>query len=492
MNLLGQTIGRYQIEAQLGEGGMATVYRALDTRLDRMVAIKFIRKDAFTTELLVQVLARFEREAKALARLSHPNIVKVHDYGEFEGSPYLVMEYVRGGTLKERKSGIPIPWEEASRLLTPVARALNYAHLNQIVHRDIKPSNILITDSGDPMLSDFGIAKILDVQEHTQLTSTGTGVGTPDYMAPEQWMGKVVPQTDIYALGIVFYELVTGKLPFRADTPAAVLIKHMSDPLPRPRSFNPDLPEAVEWVLYKALAKKPEDRYADMGAFASALEKRSQGKLELPETERPAGVVEMESESAGQTSTQTASQVSLQPTPSVAPAILSTYSQPATETAPHAGQTATISAAAPSVERLPAAPKKKRTWIPRVVFGGLGGAGGAAVVVALLVFKPFSSLQPLQTQEQEEAQVAETPAQQEEIHPVMTQEEPAQVEETEAVNAFEACMIFSGTRDDNGWNASTWEGMQQAQDDYGISIDYVEVFSEDEYMPEIAALVDSG
>ncbi len=272
MNLLGQTIGRYQIEEQLGEGGMATVYRALDTRLDRMVAIKFIRKDAFTTELLEQVLIRFEREAKALARLTHPNIVNVHDYGDYEGAPYFVMQYVPGGTLRQR-TGRPLAWAEAIRLVLPVARALSYAHAQNIVHRDVKPSNILLTESGEPMLMDFGIAKILDLSTGATLTGAGTGIGTPEYMAPEQAMGNPVDgRADVYALSVVLYELVTGRTPYQADTPMAVMLKHITEPLPDPRQFVPGLPPSLVAVLSRALQKQPIDRYADMQALISALE----------------------------------------------------------------------------------------------------------------------------------------------------------------------------------------------------------------------------
>ncbi|NPV77999.1 MAG: serine/threonine protein kinase, partial [Anaerolineae bacterium] len=176
-----------------------------------------------------------------------------------------------GGTLKQRLTR-KIPYQDAAALLAPVARALEFAHKQGIIHRDVKPANILIDSSGSPLLSDFGIAKMLDTQEATQLTGTGVGIGTPDYMAPEQWLGQASRATDIYALGVVFYEMVTGCRPFVADTPAAVLLKHMNDPLPRPRSFAPELPDSVEQVIFKALAKKPEDRFSDMGALAVSLE----------------------------------------------------------------------------------------------------------------------------------------------------------------------------------------------------------------------------
>jgi serine/threonine protein kinase len=269
-SLIGQSLGRYHILEQLGEGGMATVYKAYDTRLERDVAVKVIRKSAFSQEVVERMLKRFEREAKALARLTHPNIVGVIDYGEYEGSPYLVMPYLPGGTLKQRL-GKPIPWQDAARTLLPISRALQFAHEQSIVHRDVKPANILITLSGEPMLTDFGIAKILETDEVTALTSTGMGVGTPEYMAPEQWAGNAGPQTDIYALGVVLYEMITGRKPYIADTPPAIMLKQATEPLPPPEKYVPGLPEAVEKVLLKALAK-PENRYTDMAALAGAME----------------------------------------------------------------------------------------------------------------------------------------------------------------------------------------------------------------------------
>ena len=271
-DLIGQSLGRYRILEQLGEGGMATVYKAYDTRLERDVAIKVIRIEKLTLETIGKSLKRFEREAKALAQLQHPNIVRVIDYGEYEHRPYLVMEYIPAGTLKQRL-GKPIPWQSAARFLIPIAHALDYAHRQGIVHRDVKPSNILITKSGEPMLADFGVAKILDDDTVTlDLTGTSMLVGTPEYMAPEQVTGKNVDaSTDIYAMGIIFYEMITGRKPYQADTPLAVLFKHASEPLPRPSQFVPDLPEEVEEVLFKALAKNPKNRYQTGSEFANTL-----------------------------------------------------------------------------------------------------------------------------------------------------------------------------------------------------------------------------
>ena len=213
VGLIGRTLGRYQILELLGAGGMATVYKADDARLERQVAIKVIRREVFSPDEMDMILKRFEREAKSVAGLSHPNIVGVIDYGEFEGAPYLVMEYLPGGTLKDRL-GQPIPWQDAIRLLLPIARALEYVHARNIINRDIKPSNILMTENGEPMLTDFGLVKIFgeEKKDATTITSSGTGLGTPDYMAPEQWTGEATAQSDLYSLGVVLYEMITGLL----------------------------------------------------------------------------------------------------------------------------------------------------------------------------------------------------------------------------------------------------------------------------------------
>lgn len=284
-DLSGYSFGRYHLIEQLGQGGMATVYKAFDTRLERDVAVKILRMEQFSPAQLEQVMERFDREAKSLGKLSHPNIVSILDYGEHETIPYLVMEYLQGGTLKT-KLGTPLPWHEAVEILLPVARALVYAHQHGIIHRDIKPANILLKENGDSVLTDFGIAKLLEGIEggHT-LTGSGVGIGTPEYMAPEQGMGsKIDARVDIYALGTVFYELVTGRKPYIADTPMAVLLKHMTDALPPPHEFILNLPDRVEKVLLKAMAKKPEDRYETMAAFVGAME-------ELLKAEKPGSAV---------------------------------------------------------------------------------------------------------------------------------------------------------------------------------------------------------
>jgi len=282
---------RYHILESLGEGGMASVYKAYDTRLERDVAVKIIRIDMFIPAVLQQVLKRFEREAKSLAKLSHPNIVSIIDYGEHDGVPYLVMEYLPGGNLKDRLKGQPLPWQDSFQMILPIARALQFSHKQGIIHRDVKPSNILITLSDEPMLSDFGIAKILEGEGNTSLTGTGVGIGTPEYMAPEQWVGRTSPQSDLYSLGVVLYEMVTGHKPYSADTPAALLLKQANDPLPRPRNLVPDLPDRVEKIILKALSKKPEERYSGMEEFIYSLENLLSGHAKMkpaaPPFEKP-------------------------------------------------------------------------------------------------------------------------------------------------------------------------------------------------------------
>ena len=275
----GIDIGRYHILEQLGEGGMAVVYKAYDTKLDCDVAIKFLRIEELAAKNIDRSLKRFQTEAKKMAQLMHPNIIRVIDYGEYNGVPYLVMPFLSGGTIKGRM-GQAISWQEAAQLLKPIADALNYAHSKGLVHRDIKPSNILITETGTPMLTDFGIAKILISDETLELTSTGIGVGTPEYMSPEQAEGKNIDErADVYSLGVVFYELVTGRKPFTAYTPLAVVIKQFNDPLPNPSQFVPNLPIEVEHFLFKLLAKNPEDRFRNMDEVGKKINKFASGEV---------------------------------------------------------------------------------------------------------------------------------------------------------------------------------------------------------------------
>jgi serine/threonine protein kinase len=271
-DLAGRSIGPYRLVERIGQGGMAAVYKAVDTRDDRVLAVKILTAMAAAEPELVQ---RFLREAKLLkTRLRHPNIVPVEDYGEADGHMYLVMPLYTAGGLNDRLEHGAMTPQEGSQLIAQVSSALEYAHNQGIVHRDIKPSNILLDDQGNALLSDFGLARVADAS----VSLTGSSIlGTPAYIAPEQVRGDAIdPRTDQYSLGIVLYQLTTGRLPFESDSPMAILLKHVNEPLPRPRSVAPSIPESVEQVILKATAKDPKDRFASVAemndAFRAALE----------------------------------------------------------------------------------------------------------------------------------------------------------------------------------------------------------------------------
>ena len=267
--LLGTTLnGRYRLEARIGSGGMSTVYRATDGTLQRDVAIKLMHREIATDS---DQLERFRREARAVAQLSHPHIVGVIDYGEDDGRPYIVFEYVEGETLKERirRTG-RLPSTEAVAYAIEIARALGVAHARHIVHRDVKPQNVLIDDEGRAKVTDFGIARTLDEEG---LTADGRVLGTTDYVSPEQALGRpVTGQSDLYSLGIVLYEMLTGEVPFKGENQVAVAMKHVREELPDVQAKSPDVSAALAAVVDTATAKRVEDRYADDAELIADLE----------------------------------------------------------------------------------------------------------------------------------------------------------------------------------------------------------------------------
>ena len=245
---------------------MATVYKAYQPSMDRHVAIKILPGELAESK---EFAGRFQQEARIIAKLEHLHILPVFDYGEHDGIAYLVMRYLEAGTLKEKLESGPLSLSEIDQLLSQLCRALNYAHGHGVIHRDLKPANALVDDDGNLFLTDFGIAKLLEGTSH--FTNTDAVMGTPAYISPEQAQGQPVDQrTDIYSLGIILYEMITGRVPFTADTPLAVIFKHVSDPLPLPSTIKPDVPEAIEQVILKALAKQPEDRFATAAEFLAA------------------------------------------------------------------------------------------------------------------------------------------------------------------------------------------------------------------------------
>ena len=259
--------GRYRLEAKLGSGGMSTVYLARDTTLDRPVAVKVMHREM--SEQADQ-LERFRQEARAVAKLSHPNVVAVIDAGEDGGYPYIVFEYVEGETLKARINRVgPLDTQEALAYAIEVARGLTVAHARSMIHRDIKPQNVLIDAEGRAKLTDFGISRQL---EQDGMTATGRVLGTTDYVAPEQAMGRGTDQrSDIYSLGVVLYEMLTGEVPFEADSQVGVAMKHVNEELPDVQALRPGLSAASALVVERATAKDPNQRYADIGEMIDDL-----------------------------------------------------------------------------------------------------------------------------------------------------------------------------------------------------------------------------
>lgn len=272
--LIGMRLGNYEVRALLGSGGMASVYKGYDPALAREVAIKVI-----TTALQSpDFVERFRREARVVANLRHPNIVQVYAFGEEHdlGIVYMVQELLPGATLEQylRKQGRRrIAADHVQRIIDQLASALDYAHSQGVIHRDVKPSNALYNAHGQLVLTDFGIARSADDARRTA-TGPGMVMGTPTYVAPEQAISSaaLTPACDVYALGVVLFELLTGQVPFQADTPMGVLLKHLYDEPPLPQSLRPDLPPAVAKVVLRALNKEASERYASAGALAQALQ----------------------------------------------------------------------------------------------------------------------------------------------------------------------------------------------------------------------------
>jgi hypothetical protein len=266
--MVGELIaGRYELQELVGAGGMSNVFRAHDRLLERTVAIKVLHDQLGADEDYVE---RFRREARSVAQLAHPNIVTVIDRGEENGRQYIVFEYIEGDSLKQVVADGPLPVPDVLELALQVAQALAFAHDRGLVHRDVKPQNVLLTEEGQAKVTDFGIARSLDVQGVTQ---TGTVLGTSDYIAPEQARGQRVDRkTDIYSLGAVLYELLTGEVPYEGDNFVAVAMKHVHDPVPSVIERRPDAPLRLEYAVQRAMAKDPDDRFDSMDDLVRELQ----------------------------------------------------------------------------------------------------------------------------------------------------------------------------------------------------------------------------
>jgi len=445
VNLTGQSLGSYRIIEQIGKGGMATVFKAYEPALDRYVAIKIL-PEYFAH--YPEFVTRFEREAKAIARLDHPNIVPIYGYGQDKGFMYLVMRYVQAGTLREML-GHPLPLPMAVDILRQISGALHYAHQLGIIHRDVKPSNVLMADQKWALLTDFGLAKMVESSE--QLTRSGVGVGTPAYMSPEQGQGeKVDARSDIYSLGVMLYEMVTGRVPYDAETPMAILLKHISAPLPLPRSVNPDIPESVERVILKAMAKSPDDRFQTAEEMMKALDQA----LANATTEAPSTLLGVPVQSEAQNLEQ--------PTLAVEQQTIAQVPSPDTVLRPKV----TI-------------PEKKESfpyWI-WVVAGILllclvGGALGFAAFRNRPFIRRLLSMA---------ARVTET--QRPTLTPIPTKTFPPPPAPTEAAPpvgqapqpAFVACLVTDfGGINDKSFNESAWRGVERAKKTFGIETRFLE------------------
>jgi ligand-binding sensor domain-containing protein len=357
-DLVGHTLGPYRLLEQLGIGGMATVYKAYHAAMDRYVAIKVLPQHLARD---AGFLARFEREARTIARLEHRYILPVYDVAKDDDIPYLVMRYTDGGDLSRLVVSGQLSIRRAIEIISQVAEALAYAHRQGVIHRDVKPANILISREGSALLADFGIAKIYE--DTLQLTGEGGIIGTPAYMAPEQLQGQGVDQrTDIYALGVVLYQALTGECPFIAETPLAVALMHIHNPLRPPREINPAIPESLERIILRAMAKKPTDRFSDANEMAEML------KSALAEMSAPSAVM----------------------APSLAPpqAVADVGASPSPALPPSAPATAVLAPNAPPADPAPAQPVAppiahsgaRRIWLLA------GGAALALMVIGLVAW----------------------------------------------------------------------------------------------------------
>lgn len=268
-DLTGKQFGAYRIVAPLGEGGMAAVYKAQQPAMKRFVALKVLPRRLAESE---EFTARFQREALMLAQLQHPHILPVFDYGQEDGYSYIVMPLLQGGTLADLLRSRRLSLPEINQVMTQVGDALGYAHARGMIHRDVKPGNVLIDERGNCLLTDFGLARMVQASSGS-VTSAGTIMGTPTYMSPEQGQSAAVDgRSDLYSLGIILYEMLTGRVPYYAETPVAVMLKHINQPLPSARELTPNVTEAIERVLAKSLAKNPDERYQTAEDFVRAVQ----------------------------------------------------------------------------------------------------------------------------------------------------------------------------------------------------------------------------
>ncbi len=450
-DLTGSTLGQYHLHDMIGHGGMADVYVADQASIGRQVAIKVLPAHFLQDRTFLQ---RFMQEVKVIAGLQHPHILPVYDFGENDGMPYIVMAYLTGGSLADRiqrEGGLPLP--DIVRLVQQITDGLAYAHENGIIHRDFKPSNVLLDGKGNAYLADFGIAKI--TESTAQLTGSGV-VGTPAYMAPEMAQRDGVSTlVDVYALGITLYQMLTGRQPYEADTPMGVLMAHMSQPIPDAREVRPDLPDGVQTVIERAMAKDPMDRYQTPGELAEAFAAAASGQAIRAAEPQPRTIRDE--------ATLVEERV-----PYDAATI------PEFHTPPHPPAPAPL----PKVEK---PPRKRMPWL-------IPAIGGVLALIALMVgilvvpglINPGTAAVPTTTQK-----------------PIPT-EMPAASEPTPLPEVVEpdlrrgVAVVLDGPENDRSFNQLTMEGARAAADQVGIPFGYTVAASPDEFEPRIRDYVKEG
>jgi serine/threonine protein kinase/Tol biopolymer transport system component len=365
-DLIGKSIGGYDILDVVGRGGMATVYRAQQKSMNRVVAIKVLPEQYINDDTYIQ---RFNQEVEIVARLEHRNIVPVYDYGEFEGRPYIVMRYMNTGSVDDLLANGPLEIEQIVNIYEQIAPALDYAHSKHVLHRDLKPSNVLLDDDGGAYLTDFGIARVLGEAGNKGITTQGV-VGTPSYMSPEQAQGQPLDnRSDIYALGVMLFELATGRRPFESDTPYSIAVMQVTTPPPSPRSLNPAISIAVEEVIYKSLKKKREERYPHAIALSEALKRALNKPVSSIHDTQPGGFQRPMQQPVG----------GALPIPNASP-------NPSPQFVPPPPPSSVMQPPARPITPAPSHPRRRKAKPPNVLMSAaLGGVIGCGLLAVLVV-----------------------------------------------------------------------------------------------------------
>jgi serine/threonine-protein kinase len=384
-DLIGKQIGGYEVLSKLGQGGMATVYRAKQQSMNRVVALKilprhFVRDDSY--------LQRFEREVRIVSQLEHRNIVPVYDYGEYDLQPYIAMRHMSGGSVDDLLKKGFLDLDTILKFITQIAPALDYAHTKNVLHRDLKPSNILLDDDGGAYITDFGIARIVGVEGKGDTITTQGVVGTPSYMSPEQAQGQTLDgRSDVYALGIMLFEMATGRRPFQNETPYSIAVMQVTTPPPVPRSINPQIPGSVEQVILKALKKQPQNRYQTAVQLAEALRLSIENPGSAAHDTQPRGVpIKSAMEVTQPSSVPSGSNQQTVPSPPLHPpqSVVGMPSPPTPRTSAQVSAVSQLQYPVGWRGRVQQRRKRGNIWVS-VIIGGLIGCALLTAIVAVVL-----------------------------------------------------------------------------------------------------------